>query len=410
MAKLLDGLHLYGVGHKENLMSGVAEAMNCLAIIGPARLNFLKRAEIMKKLFLIIGGLFALLAAYLALWPVPIAPLAWYAPVDKGYVGDFASNTGLANLERLEIGDIHGPEDVVARQTKDGLMLYVSSQEGKIIKLSPSMNAVSVLADTGGVALGMEVDADGNLIVADAHLGLLSIAPDGAVTVLTDAVDGTPILYADDLDIADDGVIYFSDASTKFGAKAGGSTLASSLLEIMEHGRTGRLLAYDPATGQTRVVKDGLAFANGVAVTEGGDILVNETGEYRIHRVSPDGSSRIIIDNLPGFPDNINRGPRSEDGRETFLVGLVSQRSEWLDANAAKPAMRKLAMRLPASMRPTAVSYGFILQIDAEGEVIKTWQDPSGSYPSTTGAIMADDGYLYVSSLTAAKLGRLRIK
>ncbi len=363
----------------------------------------------MKKLLLMIGGAIALGMAYLALWPVPVDPTSWEAPVDKGYVGVFAPNTDLANLERLEIGDIHGPEDVVAVNTEGGLMLYVSSQEGKIITLSPSMNAVHVLADTGGVALGMEMDGRGNLIVADAHLGLLSVAPDGTVSVLTDEVDGTPILYADDLDIAGGGVIYFSDASTKFGAKAGGSTLASSLLEIMEHGRTGRLLAFDPATGQTRIVKDGLAFANGVAVTQGGDILVNETGEYRIHKVSPDGNSKIIIDNLPGFPDNINRGPRLEDGRETFLVGLVSQRSEWLDANAAKPAMRKLAMRLPASMRPTAVSYGFILQIDAEGNVLKTWQDPSGSYPSTTGAILADDGYMYVSSLTAPKLGRVRI-
>ena len=380
--------------------------MNCLAILGPARLNFLKRAGIMKKLVLVIGGFVLLLAAYLALWPVPVDPVAWDAPIDKGYVGGFAPNTDLANLERLEIGDIHGPEDVVAANGK----LYVSSQEGKIVMLSPTMNAVHVLADTGGVALGMEMDAGGNLIVADAHLGLLSVAPDGTVTVLTDAVDGTPILYADDLDIAADGVIYFSDASTKFGAKAGGSTLASSLLEIMEHGRTGRLLAFDPATEQTRIVKDGLAFANGVAVTEDGDVLVNETGEYRIHKVSPDGSSKIIIDNLPGFPDNINRGPRLKDGRETFLVGLVSQRSEWLDANAAKLAMRKLAMRLPASLRPKAVNYGFILQIDAEGEVIKTWQDPSGSYPSTTGAIMADDGYMYVSSLTAPKLGRLKME
>ena len=39
-----------------------------------------------------------------------------------------------------------------------------------------------------------------------------------SVETLTDSVDGTPILYADDLDIADDGIIYFSDASTKFGA------------------------------------------------------------------------------------------------------------------------------------------------------------------------------------------------
>jgi len=205
-------------------------------------------------------------------------------------------------------------------------------------------------------------------------------------------------------------VTYFSDASTKFGAEAAGSTLAASLLELMEHQGTGRLLAYDPATKRTRIVKDGYVFSNGVAVTKEGDILVNETGTYQVHRVSPDGSSRVIMDNLPGFPDNINRGPRLADGTETFLVGLVSQRSEWLDKNSGNIAMRKLAMRLPEFMRPKALNYGMIIQIDGEGKVIQTWQDPSGDYPSTTGAIITDDGYIYVSSLTAPDLGRLRIK
>ena len=178
----------------------------------------------------------------------------------------------------------------------------------------------------------------------------------------------------------------------------------------MEHKGTGRLLAYDPATKLTRVVRDGYVFSNGVALTEDGDILVNETGTYQVHRVSPDGASRVIMDNLPGFPDNINRGPKLADGRESFLLGLVSQRSKWLDDNSSKPSVRKLAMRLPAFMRPSSVSYGLIVQIDAEGTVIKTWQDPSGDYPNATGAIIADDGYMYVSSLTAPDLGRLKLK
>ena len=66
-------------------------------------------------------------------------------------------------------------------------------------------------------------------------------------------------------------------------------------------------------------------------------------------------------------------------------------------------------MRLPPFMRPQAVSYGFILQIDANGDVIQTWQDPTAGYPNTTGAIITENGFLYVSSLTAKKLGRIKI-
>jgi len=360
----------------------------------------------MKKILIGIAGLIVLAFAYLTLWPVPVDPVIWDAPVNKGYVGDFAPNTDLANLERLSIGHLHGPEDVVAANGK----LYVSSQEGKILEIDPTTNTHREFADTKGSALGMEMDSAGNLIIADAFRGLLSVAPDGIVTLLTDEVDGTPIAYADDLDIAEDGTIYFSDASTKFGAEAIGTTMSASLLEIIEQGRTGRLLAYDPATQETRIVADDFSFSNGVALTEDGDILVNETGRYRVYRVTPDGKKTVIMDNLPGFPDNINRGPKLADGTETFLLGIISKRSDWLDANAGKPGARKLAMRLPASMRAKSVSYGFIVQIDSQGNVLRTWQDPDAGYPQATGAIIADDGYMYVSSLTAPDLGRLKIK
>ena len=345
------------------------------------------------------------LGLYLTLWPVPVSPVSWEAPVNAGYVGDFAPNMGLANLERLSIGDLHGPEDVVWYEGK----IYVSSQSGTILEIDPEADTHRVYAQTGGSALGMEMDAAGNLIIADAYRGLLSVAPDGSVTVLTVEVDGTPILYADDLDIAANGVIYFSDASTKFGAEAAGSTLTASLLELMEHGGTGRLLAYDPATNITSIIREGYVFSNGVAMSESGDILVNETGTYQVHRVSPNGDSRVIMENLPGFPDNINRGPKMADGTETFLLGLVSQRSKWLDDNSNNVVVRKIAMRLPEFLRPKSVSYGLIIQIDGEGTVLKTWQDPSGDYPEATGAIIAEDGYMYVSSLTAPDLGRMKI-
>ena len=53
-----------------------------------------------------------LLAAYLALWPVPVDPVAWNAPEDAGYTGPFAANDRLAGIAVLPIGGDHGPEDV----------------------------------------------------------------------------------------------------------------------------------------------------------------------------------------------------------------------------------------------------------------------------------------------------------
>ena len=365
----------------------------------------------MKKLLttLLIIGLGG--GLYLGFWPVPITPVVWEAPPAPDYTGAFAPNTALAGLERLDIGERYGPEDVAVR----GGEAFTVSHGGDILAIDLATGAVRVLAELGAITqggavpLGLEFDATGQLIVADAYNGLFSISPDGQVKLLTNQVDdGDPILYADDLDILPSGIIYFSDASTKFGAKGSGSTMQGSVLEIIEHGRTGRILKYDPVTMETSVVATGFSFSNGVAAGPNGQsIYVTETGEYRVVRLWVEGpragEREIVIDNLPGFPDNINRGP---DG--TYLFGLIGPRLKVLDDLAAKPFWRKVIIRLPKFLEPAPVHYGHIVQIDAAGNVLRTWQDPDGAYHDTTGAVIAG-GYLYVSSLTETTLARKKL-
>ncbi|MBN4055802.1 SMP-30/gluconolactonase/LRE family protein [bacterium AH-315-J23] len=365
----------------------------------------------LKKISFLFAFVILLGLAYLTLWPVPINPVAWNAPKNAGYTDDFTPNMKLASLKTLAIGEHHGPEDVAGRVEDDRMVIYTSTQSGDIIRIDPLTNEHSVFANTGGVALGLQFAPDGilggNLIVADAHKGLLSIDASGTVTVLTDKTDeGSPILFADELAIAADGKIYFSDASTKFGAKMAGSTLSGSLLELMEHGSTGRVLVYDPADGSTKTVADNMSFPNGVAMCpDDACILIVETGTYSVKRFWLTGLKAgimdTVIDNLPGFPDNINKG---QDGR--YWIGLTSPRSEALDNLSAKPFMRKLVQRLPAALRPKAVNYGFIFAVDMNGKVLVQYQDPSGSYPLTSGATEPGDGWLYIGSLGAIELGR----
>ena len=348
---------------------------------------------------------------YLTLWPVPINPVAWDAPKNAGYTGDFDPNMKLASLKTLAIGEHHGPEDVAGRIEDDRMIIYTSTQSGDIIRIDPHTNEHSIFANTGGVALGLQFSGNGDLIVADAHKGLLSIDTSGTVTVLTDKTDeGSPILYADELAIAADGKIYFSDASTKFGAKQAGSTLSGSLLELMEHGSTGRVLVYNPQDGSTKTVADNMSFPNGVAMCpDDACILIAETGTYSIKRLwltgLKSGTMDTVIENLPGFPDNINKG---QDGR--YWIGLTSPRSEALDNYSAKPFIRKLVQRLPAALRPKPVNYGFVFAVDMNGKVLAQYQDPSGAYPLTTGATEPGDGWLYIGSLGAVELGRKDIR
>ncbi|MEP1931164.1 MAG: SMP-30/gluconolactonase/LRE family protein [Roseibium sp.] len=357
-----------------------------------------------KRLLSTIAALIFALGAYLLLWPVPIDPVAWNAPNNPGYSGDYAPKDGLAAISRVSLGGYSGPED--AALGPDGL-LYIATHEGAILQYDPVSSEVSVFAETGGRPLGIEFSGDGKLYVADAFRGLLEISDDGKVFVLADkTTSGSPILYADDLDIAPDGSVYFTDASTKFGAQQNGGTLPASLLDLMEHGPNGRVLRYDPATDETTSMLEGLSFANGLALTQSGEhYLVVETGTYSVLKVALDGTSEpvTIVENLPGFPDNINR---NSDG--TFWMGIVSPRSPVADAIADKPSLRKVVMRLPAFIRPAAQRYGFLVKINEAGDILETLQDPSGSYALTTGLIEGEGGTQFITSLTEPDLGVLK--
>ncbi len=343
--------------------------------------------------------------AYLCFWPVPIDPKSWQSPKNNGYVEDFASNVELQGLEFFDIADTHGPEGLAMGPNGN---VYASSGEGWILIHNPHTGQTERWVNTGGRPLGITFDKSANLLVADAYLGLLRIAPSGEITLLTDKVGGSKIEYADDVDVAPNGLIYFSDASSKFGAKEYGGTYQASLLDIMEHGGHGRVLVYDPESGSTKILVEGLNFANGIALDRSGNfLLVAETGSYRIIKVwleeARNGQSDVIIYNLPGFPDNI---VGSVDGR--FWVGLVAPRDDLLDSLSQFPLLRKVAQRLPSFMRPRMKKFGHVFAINGNGGIITSLQDPQASYYAVTGALEVDR-WLYISSLFENKLARLNL-
>ncbi|MBW2589289.1 MAG: SMP-30/gluconolactonase/LRE family protein [Deltaproteobacteria bacterium] len=273
-------------------------------------------------------------------------------------------------------------------------------------RLDPDGSNSENWVNTKGRPLGIDFDRQGNLIVADAFRGLLSITPNGEISELATIADGIPIRYADDVDVAADGKIYFSDASTKFGAKESGGTYEGSLLDLMEHGGHGRLIVYDPTTREAKTLLDGLNFANGVAVSHDQSyVLVNETGSYRVIRFwiagQKKGQFETFIGPLPSFPDNISTG---HNGR--YWIAFVSPRNSLLDNLSTKPFMRKVIQRMPAFLRPQAVAYGHIIAIDGSGQVVQDLQDPDGSYPINTGVTETEE-YLYIGSLVTPVLGRL---
>ncbi|MGJ5175602.1 SMP-30/gluconolactonase/LRE family protein [Bradyrhizobium oligotrophicum] len=348
--------------------------------------------------------------AYLCLWPVPAAPVSWPAPTAPGLTGAFAPNTRLSGLRMIDLGDEVGPEHIAIGP--DG-KLYAAVTSGNLIRMEPDGTKREVFVNTGGRVLGFDFDAQGRMIAADAVKGLLAIAPDRRVTVLTDRVSPTnPIGYADAVVVAADGTIYFTDASTRFSPARWGGTYQASVLDIMEQSATGRVLAYDPATARTRIVVHGLSFANGIALSsDARSLFVNETGRYRLWKIDARADNldvqtgspqaRVLLDNLPGYPDNLMRG---RDGR--IWVGLFKPRNPAADSLAEKPFLRKMLLRLPRSLLPLGESYGHVFAIDEDGRITADLQDPSAAYPEATGATETADR-LYIHSLHAHGIGWL---
>ncbi|MBK9572389.1 MAG: SMP-30/gluconolactonase/LRE family protein [Rhodoferax sp.] len=363
----------------------------------------------MKKTLSVLGLLLLGAVAYLTLWPVPISPVHWQAPTAPGYQGPHAVNNRLANLKMISLGDEEGPEHIVL--AKDG-KLYTTVLSGNILRMNPDGSAREVFVNTGGRVLGFDFDAAGNLIAADSIKGLLSIAPDKQVTVLTDTVDTDPIRYADAVVVAPSGKIYLTDASTRFAPAAWGGTFEASVLDILEQSSTGRVLEYDPLTRATRLVAKGLSFANGVALSQDGQSLfVNETGKYRVWKISVKANrldisqasplASVLLDNLPGYPDNLMRGL---DGK--IWMGLAKPRNPVIDKMGPQPFLRKVTLRLPRALWPIPKAYGHVMAFTEDGKIVADLQDPSGSYPETT-AVTETTDRLYIQSLHAKGLGWL---
>src|SRR5262245_17920083 len=211
-----------------------------------------------RKVLAVVGLILTLVAVYLLVWPVPVAPVAWQAPVAPDYVGPFAQNDRLKAIEMLPIADNHGPETIAL--DAEG-RIYVTTHEGRIVRLRADGSHPENWVTTGGRPLGIRFDTAGNLLVADALRGLIRIAPDRTSTVLATEADGKPILFANSVDVAADGKIYFSDASTKFGASQWDGPYPASLLDILEHGGHGRLLVYDSDARKATTLVAGLNFA-----------------------------------------------------------------------------------------------------------------------------------------------------
>lgn len=177
-----------------------------------------------------------------------------------------------------------------------------------------------------GRPLGLQFDSSGqNLYVLDAYTGIKKIdLKSRSITSVFDVtnrqVAGRPIVFLDDFTFKETpqgNIYYITDSSAIYEVDA-------VVLSTMIHETSGRVLQFNEATGKVTVMARDLSFANGITLTDDKKyILVNELNNRRVLKISTDEKDNfklsVLVDNLPGFPDNIRRSSRPS---ETYWVAL----------------------------------------------------------------------------------------
>ncbi|CAA3013355.1 STRICTOSIDINE SYNTHASE-LIKE 13 [Olea europaea subsp. europaea] len=346
--------------------------------------------------------------------------IASYQKVMESWPRDNRSRLGLGNLEFKD--EIFGPEslefDIWGRGPYAGLadgriVRWIGEDAGWETFALVTSNWTEKLCSKGvdstthkqwkvesrcGRPLGLRFDRkSGDLYIADSYYGLLVVGPEGGLaTPLATHVDGKPILFANDLDIHDNGSIFFTDTSKKYNR-------VDHFFIMLEGEATGRLLRYDPPTRTTHVVLEGLAFPNGVQLSKDQSFLLfTETTNCRIIKYFLEGSDKgtiEIIADLPGFPDNIRLNEKGQ-----FWVAIDCCRTKAQEFLIHNPWFRSIYFRLPIPMSYLARlvgmrMYSMVSLLSDNGDILEVLEDKKGVVMKLVSEVKEANGKLWIGTV-----------
>ncbi|KAL7106249.1 hypothetical protein ACP275_07G100300 [Erythranthe tilingii] len=375
---------------------------------------------------------FVLVLSFMVMDPFELSPvggldfspvendIAPYKSVMESWPWDNRSRLGLGNLEFKD--EIFGPESLEFDSLGRGP--YAGLGDGRVVRWmgqesgwetfalvsrnwSEKQCAQGVDSTTKkqwkmesecGRPLGLRFDTkSGDLYIADAYYGLMVVGPSGGVaTPLATHVDGDPILFANDLDIHENGSIFFTDTSKRYNR-------VNHFFILLEGEATGRLLRYDPSTKTTHVVLEGLAFPNGVQLSKDQSFLLfTETTNCRIMKYfleGPKSGKTELVANLPGFPDNVRVNERGE-----FWVAIDCCRTAAQEVFVRNPWLRSVYFRLPVPMRYLARfagmrMYTMIALLNDKGDILDVLDDKNGDVMKLVSEVREVNGKLWIGTV-----------
>jgi hypothetical protein len=108
--------------------------------------------------------------------------------------------------------------------------------------------------------------------------------------------------------------------------------------DLMERGRTGRVLFLDSADGSVRTLAAGLHYAFG-GCAAGENVLVSESWRHRLIAIAANGSRRTVLDNLPVYPSRLT--PAAGGG---FWLTAFTARTQLVEFVLREAAYRRRMM------------------------------------------------------------------
>lgn len=327
--------------------------------------------------------------------------------------GAFAPNQKLKDAKRIFATKVDGSESVAVTPSGDLIMLdkfgFLHQAKAKLGSIEGDGFELLRSHYIGpGRPLGFHVVEGGAaLIVCDSLKGLLRVElKSGLVTVLANRITATgmPFHYANDLDVASDGTVFFTSSTEGTVARHSDGyydTLRSYLLSSISGDATGQLLSFDPDTREVRSLLQGIAYANGVALSADETfVVVVETHLCRVLRYwlagPKQGQYDVFIDRLPGFPDGISRSMAGG-----FWLALVAPLSPLPKVLGPHRWLRQLLSHVVVPLFPlVSRRWGCIVRLDGTGLAIESFMDLTGDNVSYVSAVTeASDGTLFLGNL-----------
>ena len=205
--------------------------------------------------------------------------------------------------------------------------------------------------------------------------------------------------------------------------------------DLMELGRSGRLLEFELANGTGREIAARLGHAFGACRAPVGGAWVCESWRHRVLRVSggekPDG---VVVDGLPGYPSRL--APAAGGG---FWLSAFILRTQLVEFVLREPAFRKRMLReiepqywiapalnsgntflepmqgahlkMMGIVKPWAPprSYGLVIRLTDEGLIRYSLHSRFGGRHHGIVAVVECGGHLYMLSQGSRRLLRLSI-